>query len=135
MHVHHARRGAVLWSRQLGAVLLIFALLLVLVLLKMQDKWCQKHNIRVSWMQPGDPKHSIKHLESYVVFVVVTCHFECLSVVQKPQALKSDREILQGVRTHIIGFGLRHWHPLVDTQRRVSNSHPFLFPAKEQKPR
>lgn len=38
MHVHHPRRRAVLRSRQLGAVLLIFALLLVLVLLQGQKK-------------------------------------------------------------------------------------------------
>lgn len=34
MHVHHPRRGAVLWSRQLGAVFLILALLLVLIFLR-----------------------------------------------------------------------------------------------------
>lgn len=38
MHVHHPWRGAVLWSRQLGAVLLIFALLLIFVLLEGQMK-------------------------------------------------------------------------------------------------
>lgn len=38
VHVHHPRRRAVLRSRQLGAVLLVFALLLVLVLLQTEKK-------------------------------------------------------------------------------------------------
>lgn len=38
MHVHHPWRGAVLWSRQLWAIFLIFALLLILVFLQWQKK-------------------------------------------------------------------------------------------------
>lgn len=44
---------------------------------------------------------------------------------------RNKRESKEG--THIIGFGLRHRHPLVDTQGRVSDSHPFLLPACEAK--
>lgn len=38
MHVHHPWRGAVLWSRQLWAIFLIFALFLILVFLQWQKK-------------------------------------------------------------------------------------------------
>lgn len=49
VHVHHPRRRAVLRSRQLGAVLLIFALLLVLVLLQRQKKeTCSNKHILTS---------------------------------------------------------------------------------------
>ena len=43
--------------------------------------------------------------------------------------------IKEGTRTHVIWFGLRHRHPLVDAEGRVSNSHPFLLPVQEQKPK
>lgn len=79
MHVHHAGRGAVLWSRQLGAVLLIFALLLVLVLLRRQGKNCVKIRHRSisdatarSETQTLAPRHGTR-----AILDVVTCPVEC----------------------------------------------------------
>lgn len=37
----------------------------------------------------------------------------------------------QEVRTHVVRLGLRHRHPFVDAEGRVSYGHPFLLPVKE----
>lgn len=165
MHVHHPRRGAVLWSRQLWAVLLIFALLLVLVLLQRVKKnsvqthnsSVQKQSTRNNAMYKKNPQQnknagaltacSKRECITENIFALENKRLDVFFCLPAPVDSRWRRRgfqvtfimtvniIKEGARTHVIWFGLRHRHPLVDAEGRVSNSHPFLLPVQEQKPK